>query len=129
MPVVAKPARPETVAEYLDGLPGDRRDRFQRLRAAVRAAATDAEEVMAYDMPAYRVGGRFLCSIGAYAKHDSLFPASRVVIDRLGDEVAPYVKGRGTLRFPVRAPLPLDLVGRVVGIRLEELAGARDGRG
>jgi aminoglycoside 2'-N-acetyltransferase I len=35
-----------------------------------------------------------MCSIGCYARHDSLFPASQVVIDRLGDEVAPYVKGR-----------------------------------
>ncbi len=115
-------AKPATVAAYLDALSADRRERFEPLRAAVRAAAPDADEVIAYDMPAYRVGGRFLCSIGAYARHDSLFPASQVVIDRLGDEVAPYVKGRGTLRFPLRRPLPLELVGRIVRIRLDEVA-------
>jgi uncharacterized protein YdhG (YjbR/CyaY superfamily) len=120
------PIRPATVAEYLAALPADRRERFETLRATVRAAAPDADEVIAYDMPAYRLGGRFLCSIGAYARHDSLFPASQVVIDRLGNEVAPHVKGRGTLRFPVDAPLPLELVDRVVRIRLEEtVAGAK----
>jgi uncharacterized protein YdhG (YjbR/CyaY superfamily) len=116
------PTKPSTVAEYLAALPTDRRERFETLRATVRAAAPDADEVIAYDMPAYRINGRFLCSIGAYAKHDSLFPASQIVIDRLGSEVAPWVKGRGTLRLPVKVPLPLGLIERIVRIRLEELA-------
>jgi uncharacterized protein YdhG (YjbR/CyaY superfamily) len=115
--------RAESVAAYLAALPDDRRARFEALRKAVRTAATDAEEVIAYDMPAYRLGGRFLCSIGAYRRHDSLFPASQVVIDRLGDAVAPYVKGRATLQFPANQPLPLDLVDRIVRVRREEVLG------
>jgi len=50
-----------------------------------------------------------------------------VGIDRLGSEVAPHLKGRGTLRFPVDAPLPLELVDRVVRIRLEETAAGAKG--
>jgi uncharacterized protein YdhG (YjbR/CyaY superfamily) len=116
--------KPANVPEYLAALREDRRARFESLRATVRAAAPDAEEVIAYDMPAYRLAGRFMCSIGCYARHDSLFPASQVVIDRLGDEVAPYVKGRGTLQFPANQPLPLELIGRIVRIRHEETAAA-----
>jgi uncharacterized protein YdhG (YjbR/CyaY superfamily) len=78
-------------------------------------------------MPAYRFGGRFVCSIGAYKRHDSFFPASQVVVDRLGDEVAPYVKGRGTLQFPAGEPLPLELIDRIVRIRHEETAAAAKG--
>ena len=122
----AGPPGPATVDEYLATIPGERRARFDALRRTVRDAAPDAEEVIAYDMPAYRLGGRFLCSIGCYLRHDSLFPASQEVIDRLGDEVAPYVKGRGTLRFPANQPLPLDLIERIVRIRHEEtVAGGR----
>ena len=75
-------------------------------------------------MPAYRLGGRFVCSIGAFKHWDSLFPASALVEERLGDEVAPYVKGRGTFQFPLKAELPVDLVGRIVRIRYEETAAA-----
>lgn len=114
--------KPVTVDEYLATLSDDRRSRFEELRRTVRSAAPDAEEVIAYDMPAYRLGGRFMCSIGCYARHDSLFPASQVVIDRLGGEVSPYVKGRGTFRFPANQPLPLGLVERIVRIRHEETA-------
>ena len=73
-------------------------------------------------MPTYRVGGKVLCSIGSFAHHDSLFPASGLVRERLGDEVAPYVEGKGTIRFRLDEPLPLELVRRIVMIRLDEVA-------
>lgn len=119
--------KPATVEAYLASVPEDRRAALEDLRRTVAAAAPDAVEVIAYDMPAYRLGGRFMCSFGAYKRHYSLFPASQAVIDTLGDEVAPYVKGRGTLQFPADRPLPLDLIARIVAIRREETVAA--GRG
>jgi uncharacterized protein YdhG (YjbR/CyaY superfamily) len=116
--------KPASVEAYLAALSPERRARFELLRSTVVASVGDADEVIAYDMPAYRVGSRFVCSIGAFKAHDSLFPASDVVVGRLGDEVAPYVKGRGTFQFPLRAELPVDLVGRIVRIRSEEVAAA-----
>lgn len=119
--------KPATVEAYLASLPDDRRDGVEAIRRTVAAAAPDAVEGIAYDMPAFRLEGRFMCSFAAYRRHYSLFPASQAVIDTLGDEVAPYVKGRGTLQFPADRPLPLDLVARIVAIRREETAAA--GRG
>lgn len=118
------PSKPASVVEYLAALSPERRERFELLRATVRASAGDAVEVISYDMPAYKVGSRFVCSIGAFKQWDSLFPVSDVVVAQLGDEVAPYVKGRGTLQFPTRAELPVDLIGRIVRIRCEEVADA-----
>jgi uncharacterized protein YdhG (YjbR/CyaY superfamily) len=75
-------------------------------------------------MPAYRVGKRFMVSFEAYKRWDSLFPASEAVENELGDEVAPYVKGRGTLQFPITEPLPLDLIDRIIRIRHRETVAA-----
>jgi uncharacterized protein YdhG (YjbR/CyaY superfamily) len=116
--------RPATVEAYLASFPEDRRAGLEELRRTVAAVAPEAEEVVAYDMPAYRLGGRFMCSFGAFKRHYSLFPASQVVIDALGGEVAPYVKGRGTLQFAADRPLPLDLIARIVEIRRAETAAA-----
>lgn len=111
-----------TVAEYLAAQPAPRRAALEELRATIRAAAPDAIESIAYDMPAYRLDGRFLVSFAAFTKHYSLFPASGVVIDRLGDELSPYLAGKATLRFPAGVPVPFSLVSRIVAIRVEELA-------
>lgn len=119
---------PATVEGYLAALDPDRRARLESMRAAVRAAAPDATETIAYGMPALRVDGHFLVSYAAFKHHDSLFPASHAVVTTLGAEVAPHVAGRGTLRFPADRPLPTDLVTRIVRIRLEEEARARSGQ-
>jgi uncharacterized protein YdhG (YjbR/CyaY superfamily) len=111
---------PVSVDAYLAALPERERAVLEHLRATIRAAAPEAVETIAYDMPAFRVNGRFLVSFAAYKRHCSLFPASQAVRDALGDEVAPYVKGRGTIQFPADAPPSDDLITRIVRIRLEE---------
>src|SRR5438477_4889687 len=111
-----------TIDEYLATLPEERRAVVEELRRTVRAAAPDATETIAYDMPALRAGGQFLVSYAAYKNHYSLFPATGAVIEGLGQELAPYLAGRGTLRFPAGRPIPMALVSKVVKIRVAEVA-------
>ena len=114
---------PATIEGYLAALPDVRRRGLEQLRAAARAGAPDAQESIAYGIPTLRVGGRLLVSYAAFKAHYSLFPASQVVIDALGAEVASHVAGKGTLRFAASEPLPTDLITRIVRVRVRELAG------
>ncbi len=114
---------PSTVDEYLAGLPDDRRAVMEALRRTVKAAAPDAAETIAYQMPALRShGGQFLVSYAAYKRHYSLFPASGAVVAALGKELTPYLAGKGTIQFPANEPLPLALVTRIVAVRVAENA-------
>jgi uncharacterized protein YdhG (YjbR/CyaY superfamily) len=118
-------ATPTTVDEYLATLADDRRADMDVLRKAIRAGAPEATEVMAYKMPAFRShGGQFLVSFDAYRRHYSLFPASGAVVETLGDEIAPYLAGKGTIRFPAGQPIPAALVTKIVRIRVAENAAA-----
>jgi uncharacterized protein YdhG (YjbR/CyaY superfamily) len=110
--------------DYLASLPEDRRDAIRRIRALALAAAPEAEEAISYDMPALRLDGRFLVSWSAFKWHYSLFPASAMVVQALGDDVTPYLAGRGTFRFPADRPIPEDVVTRIVRTRVTELRGA-----
>jgi len=117
-----------SVDEYLATVPTERRAVLEEMRKTIRAAAPEATETIAYDMPAFRShGGQFLVSFAAYKHHYSLFPASGAVIEALGDELSPYLSGKGTIRFPADQPVPASLVTRVVKVRLTEVA-ARGGR-
>lgn len=114
------------VDAYLETLPADRRAPMEDLRRVIKAAAPDAAEVLAYRMPAFRShGGQFLVSYDAYKRHYSLFPASDEVVRALGAEIEPYLAGRGTIRFPADRPIPVELVRRIIEIRVRENA-ARD---
>jgi uncharacterized protein YdhG (YjbR/CyaY superfamily) len=118
-------ATASSVDEYLASQPEERRGVLEELRATIRAACPEASEAIAYQMPAFRLGRQFLVSYAAFKHHYSLFPASGAVIDALGDDLTPYLAGRGTIRFATNAPIPLDLVTKVVQARLAEI-DARD---
>lgn len=113
-------ATPTTVDEYLESLPLDRRAGVEELRATIRAAAPMATETISYEIPGVKVDGRLVLSYAGFAKHYSLFPASDAVREALGDELAPYLSGKGTIRFPADRPIPLALVTRFVEVRLAE---------
>ena len=116
-------AKPTTIEEYLTMLPSDRRAGVEKLRQTIKAAAPDATETIAYSMPAMRThGGQFLVSYAAYKKHYSLFPASGAVIEACGEELTPYLAGKGTIQFPASKPLPTALVTKVVKVRVAENA-------
>jgi len=121
-------AGPTTVDEYLAELPEDRRAVVEELRRTINAAAPEATETIAYQMPALRShGGQFLVSYASFKAHYSLFPASDEVVKALGSDISPYLAGEGTIRFPASRPIPMELVTRVVKVRLDEVAarGAR----
>ncbi len=113
-------AEPTTVDEYFAALPADKRPAMDILRATIRAAAPKADEVLSYKMPAFKTHGHFLVSYDAYKNHYSVFPASDAVVEALGDEIRPYLAGRGTIRFPANRPIPVETVTKVIGIRLAE---------
>jgi uncharacterized protein YdhG (YjbR/CyaY superfamily) len=119
-------AAPTSVEEYLAELPDAQRAVVEELRRTVNAAAPEATESIAYEMPALRShGGQFLVSYAAFKNHYSLFPASEVVVAAIGDDLTPYLAGKGTIRFPASRPIPLALVTRIVEVRVAENAAQR----
>lgn len=115
-------AAPTSVDDYLAALPDERRAALEVMRQAIRAAAPEATETIAYGMPTFRDRGRLLVSYAAFTRHCSLFPASKAVIEALGEELRPYLAGKATIRFPAGGPIPAALVERIVKVRLEENA-------
>ena len=110
----------ESVDAYMAALPEDRRGAMEDLRRTIRAAAPAATEAIAYNMPAFRLDGRFFLSYEAFTRHVSLFPWTDAMVAELGERLEPYAVGKGTIRFPAEAPIPLDLVTAIVAIRLRD---------
>jgi uncharacterized protein YdhG (YjbR/CyaY superfamily) len=111
-----------TVDDYLAALPDDRRAVMEQLRQTIRAAVPEATESIAYAMPSLRLRDRFLLSYDAFKRHYSFFPRTQRMVDELGPELAPYMSGKGTLRFPADRPVPLELIARIVRIRVAEVS-------
>jgi len=105
-------ARPESVEEYLAALPAATRDVVDEIRRIAVATLSEPTESISYDMPTFSVDGRRVVHVGGWAKHVSLYPVPSA--DDLQAELAPYLAGQGTLKFPLSGPIPYDLVRRVI---------------
>jgi uncharacterized protein YdhG (YjbR/CyaY superfamily) len=115
-------ATPTTVEDYLATLPDAERAALEKLRKTIKAAAPEATETISYQMPAFKLHGRFLVSYAAFKNHCSFFPASTKVLEAHGEELKPYFSGKGTIRFTTDKPLPSALVKKIVKARIAENA-------
>lgn len=115
---------PKTVDEYLARVPPKFRATLRKLRKTIKAAAPDAEEVISYQMPAFRQNG-MLVYFAAFKDHCSLFAVSPKVRRQFSAELKPFMTGKGTVRFTPDGPLPARLVTRIVKALVAENAARR----
>jgi|SRR5690606_12556275 len=97
----------ETVEAYLADLPDPAARVIAAIRAEIRRVLPETGERISYGMPAATLAGRSLIHYAAWSRHVAVYPVPD------DDELAPYLAGRGTLRFPLDRPVPYDLIGRV----------------
>ena len=108
------------VDEYLSGVEEPGRSSLERLRTTILEIVPDAEQVISYGLPAFRVRGATVAGFAAFKNHLSYVPFSGSVLGQLGDELEGYKMTKSSLHFGVERPLPKALVKKLIAIRLEE---------
>ena len=117
----SKSAIPKNVDEYIAQAPPDSQAALGQLRKAVKAAAPKATEVISYQMPIYKYGGRPLVGFAGYKKHYGFYLMSFAVMTAYDAEVKDYRSSKYTLQFPVAEPVPVALVKKLVKARVAEV--------
>lgn len=107
-----------SIDDYIAGFPEDLRVKLEQLRAAIRKAAPEAEEAIAYAMPTFRLHGN-LVHFAAFKNHIGFYPTPTGV-KAFEKELAPYKSSKGTMQLPLDGPLPLSLITRMVQHRVKE---------
>jgi uncharacterized protein YdhG (YjbR/CyaY superfamily) len=111
----------EEVDEYLRRIEEPKRTTLEALRHTILEIVPEAEQLISYRVPAFRVGGQTVAGFAAFRQHLSYLPFSGSVLPQLTDELAGYTTTKSALHFPVDRPLPRTLVKRLIAVRLGEL--------
>ena len=111
----------EDVDEYLRGVDEPKRATLEALRRTILEIVPDAEQLISYRVPAFRVGGATIAGFAAFRRHLSYLPFSGSVLSQLPDELAGYTMTKSALHFSVDRPLPRTLVEKLIAVRLQEL--------
>jgi uncharacterized protein YdhG (YjbR/CyaY superfamily) len=111
----------EEIDEYLSALDEPKRSTLQALRHTILEVVPDAEQVISYRVPAFRVGAKVVAGFAAFKNHLSYLPFSGSVLEQLADELHGYTMTSGALHFPVDRPLSKTLVEKLIAVRLQEI--------
>ena len=118
------------VDEYIAAQPAEVRRLLKSVRSTIRKAVPAAEEVISYQIPAYKLNGRVLIYFAGWKEHYALYPITAPLSTALKRDFARYeLSGRGTVRLPLSEPVPVKLIERIVKFRAQEVAEAAKARG
>lgn len=110
--------KPNSVAGYIHGFPKDTQKLLEQLRATIIKAAPAAEEIISYQMPAYKYNGMLVYFAG-YKNHIGFYPGASG-IKNFKEDIAVYKNSKGAVQFPLDKPLPLKLITKIVKFRVKE---------
>jgi uncharacterized protein YdhG (YjbR/CyaY superfamily) len=110
----------DEVEAYIAALDEPKRSSLRALRQSILELIPDAVECISYGMPAFKVRGKVVAGFAAFKNHLSYFPHSGSVLPELDDLVRDYTTSKGTLQFPIDAPLPKALVAQLIAVRIRQ---------
>jgi uncharacterized protein YdhG (YjbR/CyaY superfamily) len=111
-------ASSETIDGYIAGSPPHVQDLLAQVRATIREAAPDAQEMIKYRIPTFFLHEN-LVHFAAFKHHIGFYPTSSG-ISNFEDELSSYERTKGAVRFPLDRPMPLRLIRKIVKFRVKE---------
>jgi uncharacterized protein YdhG (YjbR/CyaY superfamily) len=108
-----------SIDEYIETFPQDIQVILQQVRRTIKTAAPKAGEKISYGIPTFTLNDKYLIYFAGWKHHISIYPIP-VGDDAFNREIAPYVSGKGTLKFPLDKPLPLKLITKMVKLKVAE---------
>src|SRR6266705_510297 len=111
----------KSVNQYIASKPKDVRGILKRVRSTIRKAVPAAEEVISYQIPMYKLNGVPVLYFAGWKQHYSLYPAGDALVAAFKDELKGYELSKGTIRFPLSEPVPVNLIERIAKFRAERL--------
>jgi uncharacterized protein YdhG (YjbR/CyaY superfamily) len=113
-----------TVEEYIASFPPEVQAKLEDVRRVMRASAPGTQEAISYGIPTLMLDGRYLIYFAGWKQHISVYPIPSGD-EALQRDLAPYVAAKGTLRFPISEPIPLELIGRATAAAFAARIGDR----
>jgi uncharacterized protein YdhG (YjbR/CyaY superfamily) len=108
--------------DYIAGFPRPVQGVLKRVRSTIRKALPGAEEAISYQIPTFKMHGRYVLYFAGWKQHYSLYPANDRLVSAFKEDLAPYeVSGKGTIRFPLSEPVPVKLIESIARFRAKEV--------
>ncbi len=108
------------IDKYLNNVDADQRAELERIRQMIKSIVPEAQEVISYGMPVFKVDGKYLVGIAAFKGHMSIFPGA-APIKSLADRLSGFKLSKGTVQFTLEKRLPDEIIKQIVDYSLARI--------
>ena len=108
----------EDIGTYIGSFPIETQKILEQVRATIRKAAPEAKERINYGIPTFTLNGN-LVHFAGFKNHIGFYPTPSA-IESFRKELSVYEGAKGSVKFPIDKPMPLDLISRIVKFRVKE---------
>ncbi len=112
----------KSVDDYLASQPEPAQVALELVRSAIRRALPEADEVISYNIPTYKLHGTAVLYFAGWKEHYSIYPVGAALLEAFRDELASHKVEKATVRFSLSEPVPVKLIERIAKFRAVEAA-------
>lgn len=99
----------ESVDSYIKNQPIENQEKLTRIRKIILETIQDAQEVISYQMPAYKTKSGVIIYFGAFKNHHSLFFRPKYLIE-FKEDLKEYSQTKSAIHIPYSDEFPEDLL-------------------
>lgn len=106
----------ETIDQYIASFPQATQEALTVIRKLIQTEVPVATETISYNIPTFKLKQNLIHFAG-YEKHIGLYPGA-ATIEALQEQLIDYKTSKGAIQFPLDKPLPINLIKRIIGYRV-----------
>ena len=111
---------PDSIDSYIEQSPDPAKEKLKELRRIIAKQVPEAKEVISYGIPSFDLNGKYLIYFAGYKKHLGMYPVPPAD-HGFEEDYAPYkTSGKGAIQFPLKEPLPEELISKIIQYRVVE---------
>lgn len=111
--------KPANIDEYIADFPEETQKILKKIRTIIKTTTPEAEESLAYGMPAYKTDGKPLVYFAGYKNHIGFYATPNGHL-QFKKDLSIYKQGKGSVQFPLDKPIPFELIKRITAFRANE---------
>lgn len=111
---------PVAVRAHYQSAPSPHKKTMLEMRKRILEIVPEAQEVVSYGMPAFKVDETIVAGLLANKKHVGYYPFSGSILKLFPDELAGFSKTISAIHVPIDKPLTKTLMKKLIKARLTQ---------
>lgn len=107
------------VEKYIENFPAEVQERLNLIRDSIIELAPEATERICMRIPTFDLNGKWLVHFAGFEKHIGFYPQPEGIV-AFKEQLKGYKTSKGTIKFPLNEPLPLELIREIIRYRVKE---------